>query len=155
VVDVDGNTLRVDISDPRYLSGELKFKLHDHVIKWVGKSHSEKTKLKMSKAKKGKYKKGENSQYGTYWITKNGINKKIKKGELFEYISNNWIKGRDYKNIIMKKPPKGTYAGEKNSQYGTKWVNNSIVDKKIKKSELGVFTKRGWVSGRIKIKKSN
>lgn len=57
-------------------------------------NHSEETKkkigLKSSINQKGK----GNSQYGTCWIN-NGIeNKKIRKEELLNFLSNDWIKGR-------------------------------------------------------------
>ncbi len=56
-----------------------------------GKQHTEETKLKMRKPKNI----GEtNSQYGTCWITKDGINKKIKKVELDSFIQDGWVKGR-------------------------------------------------------------
>jgi hypothetical protein len=46
-------------------------------LEW--KKHSEETKIKMSKSKIGTGLGENNSQFGTFWITKNGINKKIKK----------------------------------------------------------------------------
>jgi hypothetical protein len=39
----------------------------------------------------------KNSQYGTCWVTKNNINKKIKKEELNQFIQKGWIKGRFFK----------------------------------------------------------
>jgi hypothetical protein len=78
--------------DPRYLSGEL-------VALWKGKHHSEETKQKMHETHlKNHHMQGEkNSQYGTCWIHNNSKNKKIKKEQLEEYISNGWIKGRKMK----------------------------------------------------------
>jgi len=67
-------------------------------ISFKGKKHTEESKLKMSKAKKGMYKGKNNPQYGTCWITKNGINKLIKKIYLNNYIKQGWIKGRILKN---------------------------------------------------------
>jgi hypothetical protein len=64
---------------------------------WTGKKHKEESKLKMSESKKGTCSGEKNSQYGTCWITKEGINKKIKIDELDFYIENNWIKGRKLK----------------------------------------------------------
>ena len=43
---------------------------------------------------KGLGKGNSNSQYGTCWITKDGINKKIKKEELETYLNEKWVKGR-------------------------------------------------------------
>jgi hypothetical protein len=58
-----------------------------------GKKHSNETKEKMSEKGLGK----SNSQYGSCWITKDGINKKIKKEEIEIYITQGWIKGRKIK----------------------------------------------------------
>lgn len=61
---------------------------------FTGKKHTEEAKEKMSNAKKGKGVGSENSQFGTCWITKDGVNKKIKKEELDAFINSGWIKGR-------------------------------------------------------------
>jgi hypothetical protein len=59
-----------------------------------GKKHTDETK-KLIGQKNSINQKGEkNSQFGTYWVTKNGINKKIKKETLNDYISEGWVKGR-------------------------------------------------------------
>ena len=61
---------------------------------WVGKKHSEESKNKMSESSKG-FNIGENnSQYGTCWVTKEGINKKIKKEILELYLKDGWFNGR-------------------------------------------------------------
>lgn len=60
---------------------------------FTGKKHKKKSKQKMSY--KAKLRIGEsNSQFGTCWITKDGLNKKIKKEELNSFISLGWNKGR-------------------------------------------------------------
>lgn len=61
---------------------------------WNGRNHSEETKQKMSEAMKGQGKGSTNSQYGTCWITKDGVNKKIKKEEFNSYLNEGWLKGR-------------------------------------------------------------
>lgn len=61
---------------------------------WNGKNHSEETKKKLSDIKKGTGIGETNSQYGTCWITKNGLNKKIKKEDLDIYLEEGWVKGR-------------------------------------------------------------
>lgn len=58
---------------------------------FTGKTHTEETKQKISKAKNGKGLGNENSQYGTMWITNGLSNKKINKTEL---IPEGWYKGR-------------------------------------------------------------
>lgn len=62
---------------------------------WTGKKHSDETKSLISKTKKGKQTGADNSQYGTCWVTKDGINKKIKKEELSSWVEKFWIKGRN------------------------------------------------------------
>jgi len=59
-----------------------------------GKKHSEEALKKMCDSKKNHGLGEKNSQYGTYWITKDGLNKKIKKEEIDNYLNDGWIKGR-------------------------------------------------------------
>ena len=122
--DKDGNRFDVSVDDPRYISGELvgltkgKLPVRDRSGKyfmvsinderylsgeltaiWSGRKHSDKTKDKMKQTYKIiNHQQGEkNSQYGTCWVMKDGISKKIKKDELETYISLGWIKGRKCK----------------------------------------------------------
>jgi hypothetical protein len=87
--DKNNNIYWTDDNDERVLNGEL-------VYFWKGRKHSDKTKDKMKQTYKNiNHQQGEkNSQYGTCWIMKDGISKKIKKDELETYISLGWIKGR-------------------------------------------------------------
>tara|TARA_R110000868_G_scaffold76573_6_gene220185 strand:- start:13769 stop:14341 length:573 start_codon:yes stop_codon:yes gene_type:complete len=66
---------------------------YDHKT-FEGRSHTEKTKEKMGESMKGKGVGKSNSQYGTCWITRDGLNKKIKKGDLNDYLDMGWVKGR-------------------------------------------------------------
>lgn len=89
VKDKNGNIFRVNKNDERYLSGELtEF--------WKGRHHTKEAKQKMSETHKanGNQKGEKNSQFGKCWITKDGINKSIRKEELEQYIVNGWCKGR-------------------------------------------------------------
>lgn len=87
-----GNTFMVNKSDERLKNGEL-------VNFWKDRKHKEESKQKMKEAHKlNKHQQGEkNSQYGTCWVMKEGINKKIKKEELEKYLENGWLKGRKMK----------------------------------------------------------
>ena len=58
------------------------------------KKHSDETKKKMSESSKGMGAGENNSQYGTCWITKDGLNKKVKKEDLSSFILDGWVKGR-------------------------------------------------------------
>lgn len=118
---IDGKITLISTSDVRYLNGELKpFNIDktlvcdksgrcfmtpkdDNRIKtgeinyfWTGRTHKEETKKKqIDTYKKIKHQQGsKNSQYGTCWITKNGISKKIYKHEIDLYTKDGWIKGR-------------------------------------------------------------
>jgi len=89
--------------DEKFIIGHIKrsserMKIHhkNHKIKYdtfTNKKHSEKTKQLMS-IKASKRIGNKNSQFGTCWITKNGVNKKIKKENLQHFISDGWISGR-------------------------------------------------------------
>lgn len=46
------------------------------------------------------------------------------------------------KNSLLQK-------GEKNSQFGTIWITDGIINKKIKKDELNLWISRNWKRGRI------
>jgi group I intron endonuclease len=61
---------------------------------WLGKTHKEETKRKMSLSKQGMYDGEKNSQYGTCWITNGIVSDKIKKGDL---IPEGWKLGRKIK----------------------------------------------------------
>ena len=82
------NSLSSDRMKQNHKNGKIKYDT------FTGKTHSKKTKNKMSKSKKGRSTGKENSQYGTCWITKDNINKKIKKEELNKFINLGWEKGR-------------------------------------------------------------
>jgi len=94
------------LKDPQYKSKVYKncynnlskyIKSGKHNFKaFLGKKHTEETKKKMSESSKGKQKGEKNSQYDTCWITKNNLNKKIKKENIDQYIKEGWNKGRKY-----------------------------------------------------------
>lgn len=70
---------------------------------FTGKKHSEESKRKMSESSKDIGIGETNSQYNTYWITKDGVNKKIKKDDLDFYVEKGWIKGRKYDDELILK----------------------------------------------------
>jgi len=64
---------------------------------FLGKKHTEESRKKISE--KAKQRVGvKSSQYGTCWITRGGDNKKIKKEELPEYLTQGWVVGRKINN---------------------------------------------------------
>lgn len=68
--------------------------------KFLGKTHSEESKRKISEThKRNEHQKGEkNSQFGKCWICNLELqeNKSIKKDELNTWLEKGWIKGRKY-----------------------------------------------------------
>ena len=80
-----------------FQSKKMKKHHKDGLIKYdtfTGKKHSPDTIKLMQEKKKNCGVGSNNSQYGTCWITKKGINKKIKLTDINEYINIGWIKGR-------------------------------------------------------------
>jgi hypothetical protein len=65
---------------------------------WKDRKHTDETKKKMSQSSKGMCVGEKNGSFGTCWITKDGVNKKIKKDELEQYIIGGWSKGRQIKS---------------------------------------------------------
>lgn len=78
-------------------SGDRMKQYHqDGIIRYdtfTGKEHSEESKKLMSE-KASKRTGSKNSQFGTCWITKGGVNKKIKLDALKTFTKNGWVKGR-------------------------------------------------------------
>ncbi|HSG32822.1 MAG TPA: hypothetical protein VLB82_14915 [Thermodesulfobacteriota bacterium] len=70
-----------------------KFYFYD----WTGKKLSEEAKRKIGERNSEQQKGERNSQFGTCWITRDGVNKKIKKQELEIYAQRGWEKGRKLK----------------------------------------------------------
>ena len=88
------NQLRMSTQIKKLWQDDKKRRIMLKNIDWTNKQHSEETKQKMSQSSKGMGIGKTNSQYGTCWITKDGLNKKIKKEELDLFIQDGWIKGR-------------------------------------------------------------
>jgi hypothetical protein len=59
-----------------------------------GKITSDEHKKKIGIANSIKQKGEKNSQYGTCWITKDHVNKKIKRDEINQFLVEGWIRGR-------------------------------------------------------------
>lgn len=49
----------------------------------------------------------------------------------------------------MRTVKKGTQQGKENSQYGTIWITNGTVNKKILREELIEWKSKGWSPGRV------
>lgn len=82
------------VSESNFLQYQNGLRKRECFFDWTGKNHTEDAKMKIGFANSLKQKGEANSQYGTCWITKEGINKKIKKEELGLFIKQGWNKGR-------------------------------------------------------------
>lgn len=67
---------------------------HHDKATFRNRKHSEESKKQIGEKNKIKQSGDSNSQYGTCWITKSGVNKKIKKEDSEIWLVVGWIKGR-------------------------------------------------------------
>jgi len=86
-------------------------------------------------------------EFRNYWRkqTSKGIKKYYENGGLPPFLDKNHTKESKEQ---MSLSHIGKHVGSKNSQYGTCWVNNSIIVKKIKKENLNDYLSQGWNRGR-------
>lgn len=49
---------------------------------------------------------------------------------------------------LISETKQGTGIGQLNSQYGTCWITKNNEDKRIKKDDIEIYLKEGWVKGR-------
>lgn len=92
-----GNKYWVDCDDVRFRTGELiglKKGIPSGIKPFEGKNHSEEFKKKIGEINSIKQSGSGNSQFGTCWIKKEDISKKIKKEEILTYLEQGWVKGR-------------------------------------------------------------
>jgi len=68
---------------------------------WLGRKHKDSTKSKIGAANAIHQKGKGNSQYGTMWITRNNISKKIPRTRLRVWLSRGWTPGR----VTSGRPP--------------------------------------------------
>jgi len=136
----------------------------------IGRKHSEETKEKMRKAKENisdetreKYSKAAKKRIEKYGQTK-GFTGKKHSDAAKEKISNaNKGKKRSVETREkLSKASKGRKhsektklklsemrKGEKNHNFGTIWINDTKNNKKIKKEDFELYSKEGWIKGRI------
>jgi hypothetical protein len=76
----------------------------------------------------------------------NSMKKSIDEGKFKRY---NW-NGKKHKPETIQKMKEVDRTGIKNSQFGTSWITNGELDKKIKKENLDIFIKENpsWKKGR-------
>lgn len=114
---------------------------------FLGKKHSDETKLKISQANALSQLGERNSQYGTCWITLNGENKKIKKEEIDLYLIEGWQRGRYQPEVRGRPSPFKGNPGKKHTEKTKLKIKDSIKKRKILLSEEEIQQK-------IKIRKA-
>lgn len=155
VRDLDGKPLSISNTDDRFLSGELShitknkvtvrdkdgrtFQTSKHDVNYLNKTLSHVTKDRVTvKSKDGL----------TFQVNKN--DPRFISGELTHI----WD-GKRHNEFSKNKIGEANslhQTGSGNSQYGTCWIRNEFENKKIKKTELESYLKKGWIKGRkIKI----
>ena len=149
VKDKNGKRFLVHNEDPRYLSGELVGVTKGY---FTAKDDNGKTFLAKSKSE------------NIHGVNFKQVTVKDSSGNMFNVsvddpryingeLSHIW-KGRKHSEETKNKLRNtlkeiGHQKGEKNSQFGTCWVNKNGENKKIKKEELYTFVQNGWSKGRV------
>lgn len=105
------------------------------------------------------YKKGAQGMNKIIWTDIEFIKRHNKrKSELFKKLHKEEIikpydwTGKKHKESTKQKIGKANSVyqkGEGNSQYGTCWITKDCENKKIKKDDLFLYIKQGWIKGRI------
>jgi len=121
-----------------------------YFYEWSGKKHTEETKNKLSKLRKGKGVGEENSVWGRKWMNKNNTNKMVKPEEFDLYTKNGWVFGL-YLDNSSKNKLKESFAKIRNlsgpSCVNRKWMNRYGINKRVKVEDIEIFLKNGWVFG--------
>lgn len=65
----------------------------DYSYNSTGKKHKESSKKLIGEKNSINQKGKKNSQYGTFWVNKNNVNKKIKSSELDLFLKDGWVRG--------------------------------------------------------------
>jgi len=155
VRDKKGNISHVDKNDERYLSGEL---IHITI---------DKIAIKDKNGNFFQVDKNDNRFLSGEFVgvCKNMLVVRDKKGNILHVDKNDerylsgelsviWKDKKHTKETLKRMREthnkNGHMQGEKNSQFGTCWIYNENLkeNKKIKKNELNIYSKKGWKKGR-------
>jgi hypothetical protein len=96
---------------------------------WKGRKHADETKSKIGLANSESQLGERNSQFGTIWVSKDGVSKKIDSSEFCVYELDGWIRGRNAK-------------GNSNRF----WVYKDQQKKRVLEKDLDVYISNGWIS---------
>lgn len=127
VKDSNGKTFSVSKNDPRYLSGELVGVTKDMIT-----AKDEKGIHYFIKKDDPRYLSGELVGVAKGRKVSDDTKKQISSSCKENHYS--W-KGKKHTEKAKKKMSQANRTGIKNSQYGTRWITNGILNKKIKKED--------------------
>jgi hypothetical protein len=167
VKDHEDNIFITNITDPRYLNGEL---IHYNKGKNIGSEHPNFNKVWINNGVKqklvdsseilvgwvfGTLQKGvdtPSSHKKSIWVNFGDKNKRIKDSELEEYINKGWKIGRS--NLKQYKKNKNRKIVVPNFKY-YKWIHNIElkVNKRVLDNQIEEFINNGWVLGRFNFNK--
>ena len=154
VKDKDGNRFMVDINDERYKNGELAGVVQGTTIVEDNNGYRFRVSVKDKRVLSGELKnihkgklvvRDKNNNY--FMVNKNDT--RYLSGELKPVWSGKKHSLETIKKMKDSYKEKRHQDGEKNSQFGTCWINNAIENKKIKKDDLPLYLEDGWVKGRL------
>ena len=145
VKDADGNVFRVDKNDPRYSSGQLI-----HITKRMVPVRDKGGNTFNVAIDDPRYISGQlsHTSKGKKFQSKRGmVTVKDKYGTNFRVYKDDqrYLSGQLVSVNRGHKYPQNHQAGQRNSQYGTMWITNTIQNKKIKKQQP---VPQGWKKGR-------
>ena len=162
VKDKNGNTSKVYLDDPRYLSGELvgvskgtvTVKDKDNKTFQVNKNDERYLSGELVSFVKGmvSVKDRQGNKLLVYnndprWLSGElvGHTKRIPQHPNFSQLGKNHT--QESKDKMSKKAK--LRIGEKNSQFGSCWITKNNENKKIRKEELDLYLSQSWIKGRI------
>lgn len=85
---------KITLTDPAKISAGLKAYFAANGSHWQGRKHRQESKEKIGLANSVHQQGSGNSQFGTCWVSRENIEKKIKILDLDSYIKNGWRRGR-------------------------------------------------------------
>lgn len=118
----------------------------------ISKDEYRKNKDKYSSIHRGKYLvKDENDN--VFFVSLN--DERYLSGELVSFWTNRKHKSETKEKIKETMRQHGHQQKEKNSQFGTCWINDGVVNLKVRKSELNEYLDKGYKQGRFIVNKEN
>ena len=122
--------------------------INDNKLNLYGKNGSNGCKILIKNHKMFKFK----FKHNHFFRDKILANLKIAKIKLKEKYPHGTFYGKRHTEETIKKmkiSSKDKQLGNKNSQFGTCWITNGKINKKIKKEDVDLWAEQGYYKGRI------